>query len=365
MAGYDPALASPALPAARPPRPALAAAVFFAAVLLLWASPLSSVSRGSILTASLQSAPPTSASIPVAARPAQTNVLVQRREALFSAALLPLLFGGKAGATSTIICDDQAVSHLVGPGGQEVYLVGTAHISNISAQLVRTVIREVQPDTVMVELDASRFKKFGLDGSGTKEKPPSLLARLQKDLFDGALPWGQRVQKVQADLLGAALSQFYQALDRMGFNSGQEFAVAVAEARAINAALLLGDQPVDTTLQRLQQALAATDLGALLASPAEADVPIDVSAVDAALFKGDTQQLAGAVELMKQRGLVRDLLAQMRADTPEIYRALVQERDAYMARSIAESAGRRFVAVVGMAHMDGIEQALGYSRAAC
>lgn len=43
---------------------------------------------------------------------------------------------------------------------------------------------------------------------------------------------------------------------------------------------------------------------------------------------------------------------------PGNVQALIGERDAYMARSILQASGQMTVAVVGMAHMDGIEKAL-------
>lgn len=36
--------------------------------------------------------------------------------------------------------------------GQDIYLVGTAHISQLSADLVRETIRAVKPDTIMIEV---------------------------------------------------------------------------------------------------------------------------------------------------------------------------------------------------------------------
>ena len=58
-----------------------------------------------------------------------------------------------------VFCD-QAVSHLLNvETGQNVYIVGTAHISSVSAALVRDTIRFVKPDKVMVELDSQRVKK--------------------------------------------------------------------------------------------------------------------------------------------------------------------------------------------------------------
>ena len=43
---------------------------------------------------------------------------------------------------------------------------------------------------------------------------------------------------------------------------------------------------------------------------------------------------------------------------PPLYDALIAERDAYMARSLLGAEGSRVVAVVGLAHVDGIEAAI-------
>ncbi|CAM9665521.1 unnamed protein product, partial [Heterosigma akashiwo] len=53
-----------------------------------------------------------------------------------------------------------AISHLRDPvTGKEIFLIGTAHISNTSAILVQETVRGVRPDVVMVELDASRIAR--------------------------------------------------------------------------------------------------------------------------------------------------------------------------------------------------------------
>ena len=41
-----------------------------------------------------------------------------------------------------------------------------------------------------------------------------------------------------------------------------------------------------------------------------------------------------------------------------LHTALIAERDAYMAQSLLGASGRRIVAVVGLAHCDGIEAAI-------
>jgi hypothetical protein len=273
-----------------------------------------------------------------------------------------------AASAASVVCTDQAVSHLVGPNGREVFLIGTAHISNISAELVKNVVREVRPETVMLELDAGRIK-MAPDGSGPQEgvvgsrASLSLAERARRDLFTGSKPFGVRLQKLQADLIGGLLAAFYSALNQMGFDSGQEFIVALQEAKALNANIVLGDQPIDITLQRLQQALAVSDLSKMFSPPDSMnEVEIEVAQ---ALNSGSKAELAGAVELLKQRSQVRELVAVMKQQLPEVYQALLAERDSYMANSLRNSPGQRIVGVVGIAHMDGIEKKLGYERINC
>ncbi len=50
--------------------------------------------------------------------------------------------------------DDQSDVHLVRAGDREIWLVGTAHVSQRSVELVREVIERERPDVVCIELDA-------------------------------------------------------------------------------------------------------------------------------------------------------------------------------------------------------------------
>ena len=63
-------------------------------------------------------------------------------------------------------CSDE-VTVLKGPNNREVVLIGTAHISEDSVTLVRDVIRALQPDTVMIELDPKRLGRTGAVGDRT------------------------------------------------------------------------------------------------------------------------------------------------------------------------------------------------------
>src|SRR5512145_598461 len=52
--------------------------------------------------------------------------------------------------------------------GREIYLIGTVHVSPTSVAEVERVIREVQPDTVCVELDKPRHESLMDEGRWRK-----------------------------------------------------------------------------------------------------------------------------------------------------------------------------------------------------
>jgi pheromone shutdown-related protein TraB len=56
------------------------------------------------------------------------------------------------------------------------------------------------------------------------------------------------------------------------------------------------------------------------------------------------------------------LMREMGEVMPELKRALIDERDTFLAEKIKETPGRRLVAVVGAGHMAGIKQALSEDR---
>ena len=146
------------------------------------------------------------------------------------------------------------VATLRSPTSATLALVGTAHISNESANLVRDVIQQVRPDTVMVELDerrASRLVRRDARGAPPPDPQPYSLAAVFRRLvrldFDAA----------GSNAVGTLLAELYKKLDSLGFQSGAEFVTAIREADAIGATILLGDQDAEVTLGRLRDALGA------------------------------------------------------------------------------------------------------------
>mmetsp|Transcript_3205 Transcript_3205/g.7011 ORF Transcript_3205/g.7011 Transcript_3205/m.7011 type:complete len:251 (-) Transcript_3205:1821-2573(-) len=166
----------------------------------------------------------------------------------------PSLAAGTNVKTSATICDP-TVSVLQNKN-RLVYVLGTAHISDVSAQLAKQLVKDVEPDAVFIELDLKRvgglpFNKIqrkqdrleipGPDGSSVivpniipVSKTIAALPQSQQQaaltaLFD-SVDFGrvsEEHKEAVASLLiganpGASISNMYQNLSKQGFKPGQE-----------------------------------------------------------------------------------------------------------------------------------------------
>ncbi|KAH8051107.1 TraB-like protein [Aureococcus anophagefferens] len=223
----------------------------------------------------------------------------------------------RSAAAAPPLCDE-AVSALAN-GKSTVYLVGTAHVSDVSARLVAETIDAVRPTLVMVELDGKR--------------------------------------RLGAFVVGTVLRSLYKSLERLGLDTGEEFAVALRKARSAGVPVLLADRDVDETLRLVGDAVRKTtseDLENFEAALSPALAGDLTRAVDVA----SRDSVASTVELVKKRETVRTIVAALEANAPALYDALVDSPRAHGAsRAGAAGPGQR-VAVVGMAHEDGIARRL-------
>lgn len=335
--------------------------------------------------------------------------------------LLPDLSSAKPVLSSPSVCD--ATVTVWERGNRSVYLLGTAHISEVSAALAGALVRDVHPNAVFVELDVKRVggvissssKKEAIasapDGidttagalpatdsndpttsSLTQVVVPAPLASSTRDaLVETSAPppqqgnWLQRkALNFAASALGNSLKSMYQNLESSGFTPGEEFATAIREGQKVGASIVLGDQDVEVTLRRLTQALAITDLNKLLDPDAELEKTLNELVPggggggrpgllppergqydDPAQFK---QELGSYVEVLKSRDTVRKLMGQLRQVAPALVQVMLEERDVYMARGLDTlNQFEVIVAVMGIAHQDGVEanlQAFGWKRVA-
>lgn len=210
--------------------------------------------------------------------------------------------------------------------GREIYLVGTAHVSQRSVEDVRRVVEELRPDTVCVELDAARHQAL-ID--------PKRWRHL--DIFDVI-----RQRRVLFMLASLALSSYQRRLgSKLGVRPGAEMLAAVEQAQRVGARLVLADRDIQATLKRTWAALSPWDclqlIGALVGS----------------LFaKGEITK--EQVEALKDRDNIGELIREFAEVMPRLQRPLIDERDRFLMSSIREAPGQRVVGVVGAGHVGGM-----------
>ena len=219
---------------------------------------------------------------------------------------------------------------VVAIGGREFILVGTAHISQESVELVRVVIEQEAPDVVCIELDAQRHEALS-----------------QEDRWE-QLDLREVIRKRQlATLLANLLLASYQKRlgGQLGVMPGSELLEAsrVASDRGIPIALC--DRDLRVTLRRAWHSLGWWRKLELMST-------MIVSAFD------NTELSEEDLRRIRRKDVLNELMAELGETMPTLKRVLIDERDAYLAQRIREAEGDRIVAVVGAGHVAGMRRAL-------
>jgi pheromone shutdown-related protein TraB len=211
-------------------------------------------------------------------------------------------------------------------GDKEILLVGTAHVSRESVRQVEALIPREKPDTVCVELCASRYQ-----------------ALRQKDRWQETdILKVVREKKAFLLLANLILASFQRRLaGKMQVLPGAEMLQAIESAEAAGALVHLADRDIRTTLSRTWHALGWW-------SRIKLTYQLLLSMVQAESITEEE------VERMKRRDVLESLLAEIGAALPMLKTILIDERDRYLAARIREAPGRKVVAVVGAGHVPGI-----------
>lgn len=215
---------------------------------------------------------------------------------------------------------------VVEQGGREFILVGTAHVSRESTELVRRVIEAAQPDGVCIELDAGRYEALS--------KPQRFdQLDLRQVLASRQLP------TLFANLVLAA---FQHSLGvKLGVRPGSELLEGARVAEAIGKPFFLCDREVRITLKRAWAALSFWKKSRL------------ASALVESLFARPEMSESDLREL-RERDVMTQLLEELSKAFPGLKRVLIDERDAYLAEKIRQAPGTKLVAVVGAGHIAGL-----------
>ena len=218
--------------------------------------------------------------------------------------------------------------------GRDFLVVGTAHISKESAELVREVIERERPDAVCLELDRQRYEAL----SNPRRWDALDVKQLIRDRQLAALVANLMLAAYQKKLGGA-----------LGVKPGSELLEAGRTAEALGIPVSLCDRDVRVTLRRAWASLSvwkkslliSTFLASVLEKPQ--------------LSEDDLREL-------RQQDVVSKLLAELAGFLPALKRVLIDERDRYLAQRMRETPGRRVVAVVGAGHVAGLLAALRRGR---
>ena len=230
----------------------------------------------------------------------------------------------------------------------EIYLVGTAHVSQTSADEVSELIDLVQPQTVFIELDPPRAARL------IHEHHDSMEEQFQKAAGSFAKHLPQVIQ--QQERLGEYIRGFYKMLKRYGLVPGIDMLSAIQSGQRVGARLLYGDRDANDTLRELTAAINPSMLMRGIMTPVPSS--LETSFYESMKMTTNMENLSDRVEQMKTREYAHDMTDWMQRAFPEIHTVLLHKRDLHMSQQLHRHCGqdRKVVAVVGLAHMGGIER---------
>jgi len=211
---------------------------------------------------------------------------------------------------------------------KEITLIGTAHVSRESTDMVGRVIEAEKPDTVCVELCQSRYQSI-----------------MEKNRWqDTDLIKVIKEKKAFLLLSNLMLSYFQRKIgQKLGIKPGEEIMRAIQGAKAVGARIHLADRDIRITLSRTWRLMGLWTKVKLLAQ-----FVTSVGEMDA--IKNED------IEKMKSKDVLETLLSEMGESLPEIKRTLIDERDQYLAYQIRTAPGKNVVAVVGAGHLPGVQK---------
>ncbi|XP_078173704.1 traB family protein isoform X1 [Carex rostrata] len=235
---------------------------------------------------------------------------------------------------------------------ERIWLLGTSHLSERSAADVERVVRAVRPDNVVVELCRSRAGI--MYASADDQNAPLLnsnMFSLSGAKFFGAISRSINLGGQSALALRLLLAVFSSKITS-GTNQifGDEFRAARKAAEEIGAQVVLGDRPIEITLQRAWNSLNWNEKLRFVTL----------------LFRGITspslESKEGDFEIEDEGVSPFKLYEQLSNTYPSLLQPLIHERDTYLAWSLKRSKAvnncKTVVGVIGKGHMNGVVYAL-------
>lgn len=216
--------------------------------------------------------------------------------------------------------------HRLNKEGREFIIVGTAHISRHSADLVREVIEKEKPDVVCVELDEKRMKALSEKNRWENLDLKSII----------------RQKQLSTLIVNLVLSSYQKKLgEKLGVTPGTELLEAVKTANENNIPVELCDREVRITLRRAWHSMGLWQKMKLIAGG----------------FGGifEKQELTEEkLAELRSKDVLSEMMDELGKAMPVLKKVIIDERDQYLAEKMKQSKGNKIVSVVGAGHVKGI-----------
>jgi pheromone shutdown-related protein TraB len=211
----------------------------------------------------------------------------------------------------------------------DLKIVGTAHVSKESIEDVLVAIREFNPDVVAVELDPGRYSALKRQAADPSVKEVLEAKNFTQLLVQWILAYLQR--KIGLDV---------------GVEPGAEMKAAIDEAESRGIRVALVDRDIRITLHRFWRGLSFIEKFKMFYALAASVASVDDQKID--------------VEELKKQDMITLAMDEFRKFSPNGARALIDERDAFLAHNLLllQQQNERVVAVMGAGHVQGVERFL-------
>lgn len=213
----------------------------------------------------------------------------------------------------------------------DVYLVGTAHVSEESSREVQAIVSLLKPEAVFLELCSSRVAVLTIQNL----KVPTVREMIE-------------MLKKKHNMFEVVYSWFLaKVASKLEVFPGSEFRVAYEEAMKYRGRVILGDRPVQITLKRTWSKM-----------PLWHKAKLVYTLLFQAVFVPSSDELNNMLKEMGDNDMLTLVIQEMSKEYPTLMETLVHERDQYMSSTLLKVASetRSVVAVVGKGHLQGIKK---------
>ena len=257
-------------------------------------------------------------------------------------------------------------------GRTDIYLLGTAHVSNDSSKDVRLILNSVHPDCIFVELCEARIPL--LEGVQEEEEPATNTTTTKRSFLERLkeiqqTQGGGRMQALSTILLTSVQEDYAKEL---GVELGGEFRCAhaywknctttaeVQQQQQQRPHLVLGDRPLYLTLVRSWESLGWFS-----------KIKVCAGLLWSSLRKPKKEEIRAWLEsvMREESDVLTESFQELRKHFPSLYTTIISERDAWLAAKLTQTclalsnnapAGGNerlsMVAIVGAGHVPGICQ---------